>query len=75
MSVLRATLHTTLQAIPTQLVFDRNAIINLPLKPNWLRMKENKNKKERKTEIEIIKRKKKRKRKNESHMSKIKNFK
>mgnify|MGYP000620621369 CR=1 FL=1 len=42
MFALRATYHTTLQATPSQLVFGRDAIMNLPYKPDWLRIKNNK---------------------------------
>jgi len=44
MFALRATHHTTLQASPMQLVFGRDAILNLKFSANWQLIKENKQK-------------------------------
>ena len=35
MFAIRATYHTTLQALPSQLVFGRDAILNTQFKANW----------------------------------------
>lgn len=44
MFALRATHHTTLQASPMQLVFGRDAILNLKFTANWQLIKEKKQK-------------------------------
>jgi hypothetical protein len=44
MFALRATYHTTLQATPTQLVFGRDAIMNVQYKADWAAIKERKQK-------------------------------
>ena len=42
MFALRATHHTTLQASPTQLVFGRDAMLNIPFTVDWNKIKERK---------------------------------
>jgi transposase InsO family protein len=42
MYAIRATYHTTLKATPTQLVFGRDAILNMKFEANWQNIKENK---------------------------------
>ena len=44
MFATRATYHTTLQATPAQLVFGRDAILNVEFEANWNFIKENKQK-------------------------------
>ena len=44
MFALRTTYHTTLQATPAQLVFHRDAVLNIPFQPDWLKIKERKQK-------------------------------
>lgn len=39
---VRATVHTTTQATPMQLVFGRDAILNIQMEANWKRIKERK---------------------------------
>jgi transposase InsO family protein len=39
MFALRATIHTTLQATPSQLVFGRDAILNVQYKADWTAIK------------------------------------
>jgi hypothetical protein len=41
---VRATVHTTTQATPSQLVFGRDAILNVPFQANWKRIQERKQK-------------------------------
>ncbi len=41
---MKATVHTTLQATPAQLVFGRDAILNIKFKADWQRIKERKQK-------------------------------
>ena len=41
---IRATYHTTLEAIPTQLVFGRDAILPIQYQPDWNRIKDKKRK-------------------------------
>ena len=36
--------HTTSQAVPSQLVFQRDAMSNVPFAPDWSKIKENKQK-------------------------------
>ncbi len=42
MFALRATYHTTLQATPTQLVFGRDAMLNVKFEANWQLIKQRK---------------------------------
>ena len=42
MCALRATYHTTLQATPTQLVFGRDAMLNVKFEANWHLIKQRK---------------------------------
>ena len=42
MFAVRATYHTTLQATPSQCVFGRDAILNIPFSVNWEKIKEQK---------------------------------
>ncbi len=35
MFAVQTTVHTTLQALPTQLVFGRDAILNIPFEVDW----------------------------------------
>ena len=44
MFAIRSTYHTTLQATPAQLVFGRDAILNVQFKANWTYIKERKQK-------------------------------
>ena len=44
MFALRATYHTTLQATPAQLVFDRDALLSTAFEANWQLIKERKQK-------------------------------
>jgi len=44
MFALRATYHTTLQATPTQLVFGRDAMLNVKFAANWQLIKQRKQK-------------------------------
>ena len=44
MFAVRATYHTTLQATPTQLVFGRDAILNIQFEANWNLIRERKQK-------------------------------
>ena len=44
MFAIRSTYHTTLQATPAQLVFGRDAILNVQYKANWTYIKERKQK-------------------------------
>ena len=44
MFATRATLHTTLQATPSQLVFGRDAIMNIKHEANWKFIRERKQK-------------------------------
>ena len=44
MLAVRATYHTTLQATPAQLVFGRDALINVKFEANWAFIKQNKQK-------------------------------
>jgi Integrase zinc binding domain len=44
MFAVRATYHTTLQATPSQLVFGRDAILNVKFEANWAFIKEHKQK-------------------------------
>ena len=44
MFALRATYHTTLQATPTQLMFGRDAILNIKYKADWAAIKARKEK-------------------------------
>ena len=42
MFAVRTTVHTTLQATPAQLVFGRDAIMNIPFKADWRMIKQRK---------------------------------
>jgi len=42
MFAMRATFHTTLKATPMQLVFGRDALLNISFEANWKLIKENK---------------------------------
>ena len=42
MSALRSTVHTTTQHTPTQLVFNRDSILNVPIEANWHLIKQRK---------------------------------
>jgi len=42
MFALRSTVHTTTQHTPTQLVFNRDSIINVPIEANWQLIKQRK---------------------------------
>jgi len=44
MFALRATYHTTLQATPCQLVFGRDAILNVKFEANWQLIQQRKQK-------------------------------
>ena len=44
MFATRATVHTTLQATPSQLVFGRDALLNIPFKADWALIRERKQK-------------------------------
>lgn len=44
MFAIRSTYHTTTQATPTQLVFGRDAMFNIPFKANWDYIKQRKQK-------------------------------
>ena len=39
---IRSTYHTTLQATPGQLVFQRDMLVNMPYLPDWAKIKHNK---------------------------------
>ena len=42
MFALRSTVHTTTQHTPTQLVFNRDSILNVPIEANWQLIKQRK---------------------------------
>ena len=49
MFAVRTTAHTTLQATPAQLVFGRDAILNIPFEADWQLIKMRKQERIRKT--------------------------